>query len=85
MTLVDSIYVEPVALQFVDKCVHTVLHFATSAVSVSGHANDNTRWLPILDKRCDCLVIDSVTAICDDAQRARRTGDVLPNSNADAP
>ena len=84
MTLVDSVYVEFVAPQFVDKCVHMVLHFAASAVSVSGHANDNTRWPPLLDKRCECLVIDAVTAIGDDAQRACRTGNVLPNGNADA-
>ena len=84
MTLVDSVYVESVAPQFVDKCVHMVLHFAASAVSVSGHANDNTRWPPILDKRCDCLVIDAVIAIGDDAQRARSAGNVLTNGDADA-
>jgi hypothetical protein len=84
MTLIDRVNVESVASQFVDKCVHMVLHFAASAVSVSGHANDNTGWTPILDKRVDCFVIDAVVAIGDDAQRARGTRNVLTNGDANA-
>ena len=49
-----------------------------------GHSDDNSSWTPFFDQRCDRLVIHSVYAIRNCAQRTCGSCDVLTNGNTNA-
>lgn len=52
---------------------------------MSGHADNESRRLPLLDQCGDCGVINAFAAIGNDAERTRGSRNILTDRDADAP
>ena len=82
-------FIDPVdwqfeALEFGDEIPDRGLEVAGAVVNVQRHANNQSIRAPLLEQRCDAVEIRPVFAVANDAERARRTGYVLADGNADA-
>ena len=82
-------FIDPVdwqfeALEFYDEIPDRGLEVAGAVVNVQRHADNQSIRAPLLEQRCDAVEIRPVFAVANDAERARRTGYVLANGNADS-
>ena len=70
VALVNGVNRQLILVQFADECLHGVLHFTRGSVRMAWHADDETGWLPFVDKRRDRAVVDTLVTVGNSAEGA---------------